>query len=68
MARLVREISASYQHWAIAAAKLMERAYNFENDNTLVVIRPGKRTGDLLGLPTCCCATWTRSPTTTSRT
>ena len=52
MARLVREISASYQHWAIAAAKLMERAYNFENDTNLVVIRPEysvPATGDLLG-------------------
>lgn len=52
MARLVREISASYQHWAIAAAKLMERAYNFENDTALRVIRPEysvPATGDLLG-------------------
>lgn len=52
MARLVREISASYQHWAIAAAKLMERAYNFENDTGLRVIRPEysvPATGDLLG-------------------
>ena len=52
MAQLVREISASYQHWAIAAAKLMERAYNFENDTALKVIRPEysvPATGDLLG-------------------
>lgn len=52
MAQLMRDISASYQHWAIAAAKLMERAYNFENDSDLKVIRPEysvPSTGDLLG-------------------
>ncbi len=52
MALLVRDISRSYQQWAIAAAKLMERAYNFENDTLLQVIRPEygvPSTGDLLG-------------------
>lgn len=51
MAQIMRDISGSYQQWAIAAAKLMERAYNFENDSDLRVIRPEysvPATGDLL--------------------
>lgn len=52
MALLMRDISGSYQYWAIGAAKLMQRAYNFENDTDLDVIRPEysvPSTGDLLG-------------------
>ncbi len=52
MAAIVRDISRTYQHWAIAAAKLMERAYNFETDSALAVIRMEysvPATGDLLG-------------------
>lgn len=52
MAAIVRDISRSYQDWAIAAARLMERAYNFETDSALAVIRPEysvPATGDLLG-------------------
>ncbi|MGA1828627.1 hypothetical protein [Microbacterium sp.] len=52
MAAIVRDIARTYQHWAIAAAKLMERAYNFETDEAIAVIRPEysvPATGDLLG-------------------
>ncbi|HEX5728788.1 hypothetical protein [Microbacterium sp.] len=52
MAGIVRDISRAYQYWAIAGAKLMERAYNFETDSALSVIRPEysvPATGDLLG-------------------
>jgi hypothetical protein len=52
MGLIMRSISNSYQHWAISAAKLMERAYNFETDSQLQVIRPEysvPSTGDLLG-------------------
>lgn len=52
MAAIVRDIARTYQQWAIAAAKLMERAYNFETDEAIAVIRPEysvPATGDLLG-------------------
>lgn len=39
MAAVMRSIAKSYQYWAIRTAKLMERAYNFETDNTLHVIK-----------------------------
>jgi len=52
MAQAMRELSRCYVEWAISAAKLMERAYNFETDNELTVIKsdyPGSETGGLLG-------------------
>ena len=52
MAQAMRELSRSYLEWAISAAKLMERAYNFETDSELSVIKsdyPGSDTGGLLG-------------------
>ena len=52
MATVMRYISRSYQQWAIGIAKLMERAYNFETDSNLQVIKteyPVPQTGDLLG-------------------
>jgi tetratricopeptide (TPR) repeat protein len=39
MADVMRDISRSYLYQAIRIAKLMERAYNFENDTDLRVIR-----------------------------
>lgn len=39
MARVMRDLSQDYQDWAIRTAKLMERAYNFENDDDAHVIR-----------------------------
>lgn len=39
MADVMRDISRSYLFRAIRIAKLMERAYNFENDTTLKVIK-----------------------------
>lgn len=52
MAEAMRELSRSYVEWAISGAKLMERAYNFETDSELKVIKsdyPGSETGGLLG-------------------
>ena len=52
MAIVMRNIAHSYQNWAIGIAKLMERAYNFETDNDLHVIRSEYSisfTDDLLG-------------------
>jgi hypothetical protein len=53
MANVMRGLSQDYQDWAIRSAKLMERAYNFENDDDAHVIRseyPGAQAaGDLLG-------------------
>jgi Tc toxin complex TcA C-terminal TcB-binding domain len=46
MGLAMRDLSHSYQEWAIRIAKLMERAYNFENDDNLAVIR-----NDYPGLP-----------------
>jgi len=39
MADVMRDISKSYLYQAIRIAKLMERAYNFENDTSLNVIK-----------------------------
>lgn len=39
MASVMRDISASYLFKAMRMAKLMERAYNFENDSTLALIK-----------------------------
>jgi hypothetical protein len=39
MANVMRDISRGYLHNAIRIAKLMERAYNFENDTTLNLIK-----------------------------
>jgi hypothetical protein len=52
MAQAMRELSRAYLEWAISAAKLAERAYNFETDSDLTVIKsdyPGSETGGLLG-------------------
>jgi hypothetical protein len=53
MASLMRGLSQDYLDWAIRVAKLMERAYNFENDDDAQVIRgqyPGASdAADLLG-------------------
>ena len=39
MANIMRDISADYLYRAIRIAKLMERAYNFENDTELKIIK-----------------------------
>lgn len=52
MAQAMREIAQDYQYSAIRMAKLMERAYNFETDNNLTVIKstyPATATEGLLG-------------------
>jgi hypothetical protein len=52
MAEVMLELSRSFQEWAISSAKLMQRAYNFETDSELAVIKgeyPGSATGGLLG-------------------
>ncbi|MBV9110659.1 MAG: hypothetical protein JO306_14710, partial [Gemmatimonadetes bacterium] len=53
LAHVMRALSQDYQDWAIRTAKLMERAYNFENDDNVHVIRnqyPGVAGADnLLG-------------------
>lgn len=52
MAQTMRQISASYREWAIRTAKIMERAYNFETDSEVKVIKseyPGDGTEGLLG-------------------
>jgi hypothetical protein len=52
MAEAMRELARGYLEWAISAAKLAERAYNFETGSDLSVIKsdyPGSQTGGLLG-------------------
>ena len=53
MAQIMRGLSEDYLDWAIRVAKLMERAYNFENDDSAAVIRsqyPGAaNANDLFG-------------------
>jgi tetratricopeptide (TPR) repeat protein len=52
MAQAMLELSRTFQEWAVSGAKLMERAYNFETDSELSVIKgeyPGSETGGLLG-------------------
>jgi tetratricopeptide (TPR) repeat protein len=52
MAQAMFELSRTFQEWAISSAKLAERAYNFETDSELSVIKgeyPGSETGGLLG-------------------
>jgi Tc toxin complex TcA C-terminal TcB-binding domain len=53
LANLMRGLSQDYLDWAISVAKLTERAYNFENDDDVQVIRgqyPGASdAADLLG-------------------
>ena len=52
MAQAMLELSRTFQEWAISSAKLAERAYNFETDSELSVIKgeyPGSETGGLLG-------------------
>lgn len=39
MALVMRSISNSYQYWAVRTAKLMERAYNFETDHGIKIIK-----------------------------
>ncbi|MGL5857036.1 MAG: hypothetical protein ACRC35_01260 [Angustibacter sp.] len=50
MASIMRGISADYQFWAIRTAKLMERAYNFETDASVSVIRSSYPVGGTDGL------------------
>ena len=52
MAQAMLELSRTFLEWAISLAKLAERAYNFETDSELSVIKgeyPGSETGGLLG-------------------
>jgi hypothetical protein len=52
MAMIMREISQSYLEWAIRVAKLMERAYFFETDRDVRIIKTEyapSTTGGLLG-------------------
>jgi hypothetical protein len=52
MAQTMRQISASYQEWAIRSARTMQNAYNFESDADLRVIKneyPAEATGGVLG-------------------
>lgn len=39
MATIMRSISNSYQYWAVRTAKQMERAYNFETDHGIKLIK-----------------------------
>lgn len=50
MSLLVRSIARDYQYWAIRTAKLMERAYNFETDGDLRVIKSEYPAGANAGL------------------
>jgi len=50
LAQAMKRLSAEYRDWAIRVAKLMERAYNFETDSQLRVIKNEYPTGDLNGL------------------
>lgn len=50
MARVMRNISRSYQYSAIRLAKLAERAYNFETDSDVGVIKNGYSPSDTDGL------------------
>jgi len=50
MAKTMLSISRGYQDWAIRAAKLMQRAYNFETDNYLNTIRAEYSSGLTYGL------------------
>jgi hypothetical protein len=52
MAEAMRDLSRDYQYWAIRSAKLMQRAYNFETDSSLSIIKsayPATATQGLLG-------------------
>jgi hypothetical protein len=51
MANVMRGLSEDYLDWAVRIAKLMERAYNFENDDAAKIIRseyPGVQGADNL--------------------
>lgn len=50
LAQAMQRLSAEYRDWAIRVAKRMERAYNFETDSQLRVIKNEYPTGDLNGL------------------
>ncbi|MGD1993686.1 MAG: hypothetical protein PVI59_10875 [Anaerolineae bacterium] len=50
LAQAMQRLSAEYRDWAIRVAKRMERAYNFETDSQLRVIKNEYPAGDTNGL------------------
>ena len=50
MANTMLTLSRGYRHWAICSAKLMQRAYNFETDSDLDIIRSDYSSGKAAGL------------------
>jgi hypothetical protein len=50
LAQAMQRLSAEYRDWAIRVAKRMERAYNFETDSRLRIVKNEYPTGDLSGL------------------
>ncbi|MEF8861606.1 MAG: hypothetical protein V5A29_09060 [Haloarculaceae archaeon] len=50
MSGVMRSIAESYKHSAIRAAKLMERAYNFETDSDVGIVRSEYNPGFVEGL------------------